>query len=85
MEILLENLYNKIATLEQQQAIANNLLVEHGKQNAMFLAVMQELLSELKTEKENRKLEEILEKMVNRLDTIIDRLAEDQEYEDTHL
>lgn len=69
----------EIHEIKTQQLAFHNMMLENGKQNEMILAVLKELLSELREEKEKGSLKEVVENILKKLDVLIGKLDELQE------
>ena len=72
----MEEILEEIQILKTQQLAFNNLMIENGKQNDMIFVVLKELLSELREEKKNGGVVEIIESILLKLDVLIEKLDE---------
>jgi hypothetical protein len=70
----MEKILKEIQALKTQQLSFNNMMLENEKQNELIFVVLNELLSELKEEKEKGGLEEIIESILLKLDVLIVKL-----------
>jgi len=70
----MDEILKEIRELKTEQMAFNNLMLENGKQNEMIFVVLKELLVELREEKKNGGLEEIIEGILRKLDVLIGRL-----------
>ena len=70
----MDEILKEIRELKTEQMAFNNLMLENGKQNEMIFVVLKELLVELKEEKKNGGLEDIIEGILCKLDVLIGRL-----------
>jgi|GEM_PF-4295965 len=70
----MEKILEEIRVLKAQQAATNNLIIEQGKQNAMILAILKELVKELQ-EKSNDQ-EDLVLGVMQRLDSVVGKLGE---------
>jgi hypothetical protein len=70
----MDRVIQEIQAIKTQQLSLSNRVIENGKQNEMILAVLKELLSELREEKDEEGLKEVLEGVLVRLDIMIDKL-----------
>jgi hypothetical protein len=70
----MDEVIREIQAIKTQQLSLSNSVIENGKQNEMILAVLKELLSELREEKDEAALKGVLEEVLMRLDIMIDKL-----------
>ena len=70
----MDSILQEIQAIKTQQLSLSNSVIENGKQNEMILAVLKELLSELREEKDEAGLKEVLEGVLMRLDIVIKKL-----------
>jgi len=70
----MDSILQEIQAIKTQQLSLSNSVIENGKQNEMILAVLKELLSELREEKDEAGLKGLLEGVLVRLDIMIDKL-----------
>jgi len=69
----MEKILEEIRALKAQQAATNNLIIEQGKQNAMILAILKELVKELQSKNDDQ--EDLVVDMMKRLDSVVGKLG----------
>jgi hypothetical protein len=70
----MDEIIREIQAIKTQQLSLSNSVIENGKKNEMILAVLKELLSELREEKDEAGLKGLLEGVLMRLDIVIKKL-----------
>ncbi|MCF6243877.1 MAG: hypothetical protein L3J43_02440 [Sulfurovum sp.] len=70
----MEEILKEIQAVKTQQLAFNNLMIENGKQGDLIYVVLKELLLELREEKKKSGLNEIMEKILLKLDVLIGKL-----------